>query len=104
MKLSLSLYGKSIKGFESCLEDGSRLRFAHYNDGIVCIPLGTDMNSSGRGLQFIEDFVVSEVMPAVTDAASMATLTGLQTNMFLDQAKFVHYYSHTKCFQTWLNR
>ena len=47
------------------------------------------MNSSGRGLQFIEDFVVTEVMPAVTDAAAMATVTGLQTNMFLDQAKYV---------------
>ena len=47
------------------------------------------MNSSGRGLQFIEDFVVSEVMPAVTDASAMATVTGLQTNMFLDQAKYV---------------
>ena len=48
-----------------------------------------DMNSAGRGVGFIEDFIRTEVMPAATDAAALAmtTVTGLQTTMFLDEAR-----------------
>ena len=47
-----------------------------------------DMNSTGRSLRFLEDFVMSEILPVISDSNSMTTVTGLQTAMFLDETRY----------------
>lgn len=41
-----------------------------------------DYLSSGRSLQFLEDYINKEVLPAIGDAKCSSAVTGLQSHLF----------------------
>lgn len=41
-----------------------------------------DYLSSGRSLQFLEDYINKEVLPAIGDAKCSSAVTGLQSQLF----------------------
>lgn len=46
-----------------------------------------DYASTGRSLQFFEDYVIKEVLPGQGDVSCASSLTGLQTNIFNNETK-----------------
>ncbi|KAJ6637178.1 tRNA-cytidine(32) 2-sulfurtransferase [Pseudolycoriella hygida] len=46
-----------------------------------------DYSSSGRSLQFLEDYVNKEVLPAYGDTNCTSSVTGLQSNLYYNEAK-----------------
>ena len=46
-----------------------------------------DLASTGRSLRFLENFVMKEVLPALSDSEAMTTVTGLQTMLYLDETR-----------------
>ena len=51
-----------------------------------------DLVSTGRSLQFLENFIMSEMLPVLSDSEAMATVTGLQTMLYLDETRLVLYF------------
>ena len=48
-----------------------------------------DLVSTGRSLRFLENFMMNEVLPALSDSEAMTTVTGLQTMLYLDETRYV---------------
>ncbi|XP_037051860.1 uncharacterized protein LOC119085529 isoform X4 [Bradysia coprophila] len=46
-----------------------------------------DYSTSGRSLQFLEDYVNKEVLPAYGDINCTSSVTGLQSNLYYNEAK-----------------
>ena len=44
-----------------------------------------DLVSTGRSLKFLEDFMMNDVLPSVSDSQAMTTVTGLQSMLYLDE-------------------
>ena len=50
-----------------------------------------DLVSTGRSLKFLENFMMNEVLPALSDSEAMTTVTGLQSMLYLDETRYVKY-------------
>ena len=48
-----------------------------------------DLVSTGRSLKFLEDFMMNDVLPSVSDSQAMTTVTGLQSMLYLDETRYV---------------
>ena len=48
-----------------------------------------DLVSTGRSLKFLENFMMNEVLPALSDSEAMTTVTGLQSMLYLDETRYV---------------
>ena len=48
-----------------------------------------DLVSTGRSLKFLENFMMCEILPALSDSEAMTTVTGLQTMLYLDETRLV---------------
>ena len=48
-----------------------------------------DLVSTGRSLRFLENFMMNEVLPALSDTEAMTTVTGLQSMLYLDETRKV---------------
>ena len=46
-----------------------------------------DLVSTGRSLRFLEDFMMNDVLPSVSDSQAMTTVTGLQSMLYLDETR-----------------
>ncbi|XP_055618451.1 uncharacterized protein LOC129763418 isoform X5 [Toxorhynchites rutilus septentrionalis] len=46
-----------------------------------------DYSSSGRSLQFLEDYINKEVLPALGDASCISAVTGLQSHLYDNEAR-----------------
>ena len=46
-----------------------------------------DLISTGRSLRFLENFMMNEVLPALSDSEAMTTVTGLQSMLYLDETR-----------------